>query len=424
MRHRLVPLRRLVVAGVALALMTAGVCVPTVTASAASSQRGPATGTFDPAPMRGLLSRLPDPVVAGAVIRVAGGDQAPSWSGTAGGVSRGAHFRIGSVTKIFTSTIVLQLAAERRIALEAPVRCYLPALIPASYGNVTVHELLDHTSGLPAPAGVPGPADGPGWWRESVSPRDVVRKAFAAAASKGAGQPPKPGSVQQYNGVNTFVLGLLVERVTGHTFTNELTRRIIGPLGLHHTSLPRPDDMSIPTPHARGYVGVDEVSEQSPWAWAEGGIISTTADLDRFMTALFRGRLLPPAQQKLAFTVPDVPSAPTNTNCINKVSCLSAGGLMRITLDNGATVWGKTGSLPGWTNGLFTTRDLKRRVVYSLNPTGTASERPYVLAVLNATFEPSVQGRRGAAPSGGAPSTEGSAALRSPTNRLEESHSR
>ncbi|MDT0549117.1 MULTISPECIES: serine hydrolase domain-containing protein [Streptomyces] len=386
MHHRPSALRRLAVTGVALAVITAGTCVPAAMASAAGPQQAAVADSFDPAPMRDLLGHLPDPVVAGALVRVAGDGPAMPWAGTAGEVSRDAHFRIGSVTKIFTSTVVLQLAAEHRIAVDAPVRRYLPDLIPAAYGAVTVRELMDHTSGLPAPAGIPGPADGPGWWQKSVSPRDVVHNAFAAAASQ-ATQPTEPDSVQQYNGVNTFVLGLLVEKVTGRSFNDELTRRIILPLGLRDTSLPASDDLSIATPHARVYVGADEVTEQSPWAWAEGGMISTAADLDRFMTALFRGRLLPPAQQKLAFTVPNVASAPTNTNCINGTSCFSAGGLMRVTLDNGVTVWGKTGSLPGWTNGVFATRDLTRRVVYSLNPTGTASERPYVMAVINAAFE-------------------------------------
>ncbi|MER7159472.1 serine hydrolase domain-containing protein [Streptomyces lydicus] len=386
MRHRPAAVRRLIVAGVALAAITAGACVPAAMASAETPQRAAVAASFDPAPMRELLTRLPDRVVAGALVRVAGDGRAMPWTGTAGEGSRDAHFRIGSVTKTFTSTVVLQLAAERHIDIEAPVRRYLPDLIPAAYGTVTVRELLDHTSGLPAPAGIPGPADGPGWWRKSVSPQDVVRKAFAAAKSHEVAQSPKPERVQQYNGVNTFVAGLLVEKVTGRTFKDELTRRIIRPLGLRNTSLPSSEDMSVPTPHARVYIGEDEVTEQSPWAWAEGGMISTAADLDRFMTALFRGRLLPPAQQKLAFTVPDVASAPTNTNCINKTSCFSAGGLMRVTLDNGVTVWGKTGSLPGWTNGVFATRNLKRRVAYSLNPTGAASERPYVMAVLNSAF--------------------------------------
>ncbi|MGW9046590.1 hypothetical protein ACWGQL_29095 [Streptomyces lydicus] len=67
-------------------------------------------------------------------------------------------------------------------------------------------------------------------------------------------------------------------------------------------------------------------------------------------------------------------------------SCFSAGGLMRATLDNDVTVWGNTGSLPGWTNGVFATRNLKRRAAYGLNPTGTASERLYVMALLNSAF--------------------------------------
>ncbi|MFI1333184.1 serine hydrolase domain-containing protein [Streptomyces sp. NPDC020845] len=389
MRRRPSVFCRSAVIGMALAAVTAGLALPVSTAAAASPRPPQAAAAarlspFDPAAMRELLAGLPDPVVSGALVRVAQGGSGRPWAGYAGEVPQGAHFRIGSVTKAFTSTVVLQLVAERRIVLDAPVRRYLPELIPDAYQEVTVRQLLDHTSGLPAPAGIPGPADGPGWWLKSVSPREVVRAAFANA--EGGGTAPRPGSVQQYNGVNTFVVGLLVEKVTGHTFAQELGRRVIRPLGLRDTSLPAASDTSIAIPHARPRLGGDEVTEQSPWAWAEGGMISTAADLDRFLTALFRGRLLPPAEQRLAFTVPRASSAPDNENCINGTACFSIGGLMRVTLDNGVTVWGKTGSQPGWTTGMFATRDLTRRVVYSLNPTGAASERPYVMAVLNAAF--------------------------------------
>ncbi|MEU4212418.1 serine hydrolase domain-containing protein [Streptomyces sp. NPDC026206] len=390
MHHRRSTFHRMAVTGVALAAMTSGAGIPAATAAAAASRPSAASvaASFDPAPMRGLLARLPDPVVTSALVKVSGDGPGTPWTGAAGKVPRDAHFRIGSVTKVFTSTVMLQLVAEHRIAIDAPVRRYLPDLIPYEYRTVTVRQILDHTSDLPAPAGIPGPADGPGWWLKSIAPQDVVGKAFAAAAAarRGTSRPPRPGSIQQYNGVNTFVAGLLVEKVTGRSFKDELDRRIIRPLGLRSTSLPSADDTSIPAPHARVRVGTDEVTEQSPWAWAEGGMISTATDLDRFMTALFRGRLLPPAQQKLAFTVPHVPSAPANKNCINGTSCFSAGGLMRIKLDNGTTVWGKTGSRPGWTNGTFVTSDLKRRVIYSINPTGTASELPYVLAIINTAF--------------------------------------
>jgi D-alanyl-D-alanine carboxypeptidase len=70
-------------------------------------------------------------------------------------------------------------------------------------------------------------------------------------------------------------------------------------------------------------------------------------------------------------------------------ACFSAG-LTTTTLPNGVTVWGKTGSVPGYTSGVFATRDLRRVLVYSLNPTGNAngSETPYVVRVAAATFDP------------------------------------
>ncbi|MEU3891881.1 serine hydrolase [Streptomyces sp. NPDC029041] len=170
------------------------------------------------------------------------------------------------------------------------------------------------------------------------------------------------------------------------TFTSELEHRIIQPLRLRHSSLPAADDPTIPSPHAEVYVDGQDVTEQSPYPWAEGGMISTAADLDRFLTALFRGRLLPPAQQKLVFEVPKVQSAAGNTNCGGQRACYSVGGLLRHQLPDGEYVWGKTGSRPGWDNGIFATRDLRHRVVYSLNPTGTGNDLPYIKALVNAAL--------------------------------------
>ncbi|MFC3898711.1 serine hydrolase [Lentzea rhizosphaerae] len=144
---------------------------------------------------------------------------------------------------------------------------------------------------------------------------------------------------------------------------------------------------AIPTPHAQVYVNGDDVTEQSPYPWAEGGIISTAADLDRFLVALFQGRLLPRARQRLLFEVPSVPGAVTNTKyCFGTESCFSAGGLMRYRLPSGEHAWGKTGSRPGWDNGFFATRDLRHRVVYSLNPTGRGSDLDHVKAIVGAAL--------------------------------------
>ncbi|MFF9347908.1 serine hydrolase domain-containing protein [Streptomyces sp. NPDC014734] len=363
MRSRLAP------ALVAAALL-AGAALPAAAAGpppAAARTTPPASVAASARPSaQDIVDSLPRTVYAGALIRRDGVGAAM------GPVVPDAHFRIGSTTKIFTQTVVLQLVAERRIGLDAPVRAYLPTLVPAAYERVTVRHLLDHTSGFPRPARTPGPDDGAGWWLRSVTPAGLLSASFAATDPLRT--PPEPGSVQQYNGLNAFALGLIVEKATGHSFAHELRQRVILPLGLRHTSLPAADDPAIPSPHARVYVGGDDVTEQSPYPWAEGGMISTAADLDRFLTALFRGRLLPPAQQKLVFAVPhDASSAPTNTSCPGGEPCFSVGGLMRYELPDGRTAWGKTGSRPGWDNGFFATEDLEHRVVYSLNPTGADS---------------------------------------------------
>ncbi|MGW3494302.1 serine hydrolase domain-containing protein [Streptomyces sp. NPDC001020] len=370
---------RLAVTALALAAaLTAGAALPATAAGVASTAPVPARST-----VQDILDQLPDDVVAGALVRRDG------VGATAGPVTADAYFRIGSVTKVFTNTVVLQLVAERRIDVDAPARRYVPGLMPAAYDRVTVRQLLDHTSGLPKPAATPGPADGPGWWLKSVSPRDFLRESFAAASDT----PPARHPEQQYNGLNSFVLGLIVEEVTGHSFAEELERRILGPLHLSHTSLPAADDPTIPSPHAQVFVDGQDVSEQSPYPWVEGGMISTAADLDRFITALFRGRLLPPAEQKLAFHVPRVKSAADNTSCFGKHACFSVGGLMRYKLPSGEYAWGKTGSRPGWDNGFFATRSLGHRVVYSLNPTGAGSDLQRIQEIVTVSLADPEAGR-------------------------------
>ncbi|WP_119581563.1 serine hydrolase domain-containing protein [Streptomyces europaeiscabiei] len=369
---------RIRLAVTALFLATAlavGAAPPGTAAMAAAGAPAPTPPT-----VQDVLDRLPDDVVAGALVRRDGVGAA------AGPVTADAHFRIGSVTKVFTNTVVLQLVAGHRIDMDAPARRYVPGVMPGAYDRVTVRQLLNHTSGLPRPAATPGPADGPGWWLKSVTPQNALRDSFATATATATATDsppaPAPSAEQQYNGLNSLVLGLIIERVTGHSLAQELERRIIRPLRLLHTRLPAAADPTIPSPHAQVYVDGQNVTEQSPYPWAEGGMISTAADLDRFLTALFRGRLLPPAQQKLVFEVPKVNSAATNTNCSGPAACYSIGGLMRHQLPNGEYAWGKTGSRPGWDNGFFATRDLRHRVVYSLNPTGAGSDLAHIKAIV------------------------------------------
>ncbi|MEU4732786.1 serine hydrolase domain-containing protein [Streptomyces sp. NPDC023588] len=325
---------RLTVTCMALAAVATGLAAAP-TATAAPSVLASHHDTRDATAVQALLATLPDGVTDAAVVRVAGGGMRGLYTGTAGEVEADGRFPVGSVTKVFTDAVVLQLVAEHRIGIDEPVRRHLPELLPANYASVTVRQLLDHTSDLPRPARVP------------LDPRGVVAASFAADAAGRPGRVPAPGTVQQYNGLNSFVAGLLVEEVTGRSYIHELDRRILRPLALRSTGLS--EDPAI------------------AWAWSEGGLTSTPGDLDAFLKALLGGRLLPPAQQRHLFEVPAVPGAPENTSCPTGTACFSAGGLMGIEL-NGKKIWGKTGSSGGWTSGVFASTDDHRRTVYTLRP--------------------------------------------------------
>ncbi|MGW2250890.1 serine hydrolase domain-containing protein [Kitasatospora sp. NPDC001660] len=386
----------LAAAGALAATLTvaAGTPAPAAEPSAAPagvSATASALPPLNPAAVRKALDARPEADVSAAFVRVTG--SAGSLDATSGDdVDTGGRFRIGSISKVFTATVVLQLAAEGRIDLDGTVQQYLPDVLPKDFPPVKVGQLLDHTSGLP------GGSDG--FWGDGTTawfadhrldgpdPEDVV------ATMAGQKMAFDPGTEQQYNGMNTFVAGLLVEQVTGRSYAHELRERVIRPLGLHDTSLPDADDARLRHPASHPYLTVADpdggshrvdVTEQSPWPWAEGGMISSAPDLDRFMTALFRGSLLPPAQQEKLFTVPDVPVAAGSSHCPGNKACMSMG-LERLE-QGGLVAWGKTGSRPGYTSGVFASRDLSRKVVYSVNPTGLAgAENPYALKVLVTAF--------------------------------------
>ncbi|MEU0839330.1 serine hydrolase domain-containing protein [Streptomyces sp. NPDC005962] len=411
--------RALATATALLAAVSAGAAAP-ATATAATTAPAPApapthralTPPLNPKALQEALDELPKHQVSGALALVSGEDG--RWAGTSGvgnlrtgePVPSNGSFRIGSASKVFTSAVVLQLAAEHRLSVDDYVKDHLPGLLPGAFDKVTIGQLLNHTSGLPAKGGEEFWGDGTSQWfvdhRFESWPIEHIVKTLV-----GDNDPMyAPGSAQTYNGVNTFVAGLIVEKVTGRSFAEEVRSRITRPLGLRHTYVPDVGDARLPGPHSHGYLtvtGADggsrraDVTEQAAWPWAEGGMISTAADLDRFMTALFRGRLLPPAQQKLLFTVPDVPNV-QNKNCAQNPdparnrACFSMG-LMRFRQD-GREIWGKTGSRPGYTSGMFATRDLSRRIAYSVNPTElTGAESPYVAQLVMSAFLPTDQTR-------------------------------
>ncbi|NEB80901.1 beta-lactamase family protein [Streptomyces sp. SID14478] len=289
------------------------------------------------------------------------------WFGTAGVADTttrrtlrpGDRFRIGSTTKTFTATVLLQLVGEGRLALGDSVEKWLPGVVRGNGhdGNrITVRQLLNHTSGIFNYTNDPQFAAnlvGPGFLEhrfDSVTPGQLVKTAMSHAPDFA------PGTSWAYSNTNFILAGMIAEKVTGHPLATEVTRRIIVPLGLTHTYLPG-RNTGILGPHGKAYskllvpdpaAPVYDVTELNPsWAGSAGDMISTTGDINRFYSALLSGRLLRPAEQKAMFT-----TVPT----VNWIPNTEYGlGMIAQTLSCGTTVWGHGGTIHGslsWAMGL------------------------------------------------------------------------
>jgi D-alanyl-D-alanine carboxypeptidase len=209
------------------------------------------------------------------------------------------------------------------LCLDEPVDRYLPGLLPAAYARATVRHLLDHRSGLPSPSW----PDGVEWQIEHrfdrYTPEQLVRMALEN------GREFEPGEWQHYTNMGYIVAAVLIRRITGRSYAEEIHRRIVRRLCLEDTLVPG-NDPEIRGPHAHGYQVLDgELIDVTRWNQsstpAAGDMISSLRDLDAFVQALFGGRLLPPAQQRDLFAVPAVPDSQTGARPPRTGPCLTAG---------------------------------------------------------------------------------------------------
>ncbi|MEU3459228.1 serine hydrolase domain-containing protein [Streptomyces sp. NPDC006733] len=255
------------------------------------------------------------------------------------------RLRAGSVTKTFTATVVLQLAAEHRLDPQAPVDRYLPGLISGNgYDGrkISVRQLLQHTSGLPDYLDA-ADWDHPEQLRyRHFEPRDLIARALRLPP------PDRPaGSAFHYATTNYLAAGLIIEKVTGRSAESEITRRIIGPLALRDTSWPG-DDPHLRGPHSHSYWVPEESGgrvDGTDWNMTFGGtggaLVSSPADLERFFGALLGGRLLPPAQLSL---MQDTVAADPDRLWPGARYGL---GLISSPLRCGGVWWGHAGTVPG-----------------------------------------------------------------------------
>jgi D-alanyl-D-alanine carboxypeptidase len=264
------------------------------------------------------------------------------------------RFRIGSVTKTFVATVVLQLAGERKLSLEDSLEHWLPAMVPNGQ-RITVRRLLNMTSGLYDYTNDPRIARpylagnfGYVWTPRRLIGIAVSHKPLFA-----------PGTSWAYCNTCYVVLGLIVEQATGHSIGAELNRRIFTPLHLRATTFDTQQRMA--EQHSHGYFRdgkqlVDRTLLSPSPAWAAGAIVSTADDVATFFRALYRGRLLRP----------ELLRAMRTTVAAYSQTARYGLGLARFPTRCG-TLWGNHGDITGFSTDAWNSKDAQRQFVLFTN---------------------------------------------------------
>jgi D-alanyl-D-alanine carboxypeptidase len=274
----------------------------------------------------------------------------------------GDRTRIASTAKAFSGAVALSLVSKGRLSLGDTIGERLPGL-PEAWHDVTLRQLLDHTSGIP-----------------DFSLEEGYRQAVFASLKK-APPPEKlltyvygedllfePGTRYHYSNSDNIAVGLMVESATGRSYEEQLRQRVYAPLGLKKTTLPR--GANLRAPYVHGYD--NDPSENPPedysevmaagWLWASGGIVSTPSDMNDFIRGYVSGDLFEGGtraqQRRVVEGGSSEPPGPGD----------NSAGLAVFRYRTGCgTVWGHTGNTPGYTQFMAASPDGSRSVVVSVN---------------------------------------------------------
>jgi D-alanyl-D-alanine carboxypeptidase len=211
-------------------------------------------------------------------------------------MTKDVFVRIGSETKTFTVTALLQLVDDGKVGLDDPISKYVRG-VPNGH-RITLRHLAEMRSGL-----YPYTFD-PDFQRDllsdptrSFTPEEVLAYGYRHRNTF------EPGQQFQYSNSNLVLLGLVIERVTGQRLADVIERRVLRPARLRHTLFP--EGSEFPEPHPRGYTDqtlsgeVADATDWNPsWAWAAGAMISDLHDLRRWARIVATGTLLSPETQR------------------------------------------------------------------------------------------------------------------------------
>lgn len=206
-------------------------------------------------------------------------------------------FRLGSITKQFTSILIMQLVEEGKIKLDGKLSDYVPDYPKEAGEKVTVFHLLNHTSGIPSYTGLPKFFEEKS--RDPYSPDEFIKTFWEMDFEF------EPGSKYRYNNSGYFLLGVIIEKVTGKPYEKVLQEKILEPLGLkdsgydhHETILERRAAAYEKSPG--GYVNAAYLDMSLPYA--AGSLYSTVEDLYKWDQVLYTDKLISNQSKKKMFT--------------------------------------------------------------------------------------------------------------------------
>ncbi|WP_328544778.1 serine hydrolase domain-containing protein [Streptomyces europaeiscabiei] len=292
------------------------------------------------------------------------------------------HFRVGSITKTFVSTVLLQLEAEGRLTLDDKVDKWLPGVVRGKGHDgrrMTLRQLLNHTSGIADYTSdkqfVKDVFLAEGFFENRYrtwSPRELVGIAMKHEPDFA------PGADWSYSNTNYVLAGMVIEKATGNSYGHEIRARIIEPLGLRDTKVPGTVP-NLPGPHSRAYSKLAETADgrtydvtrfNSSAAGAAGGMISDADDLNRFISALLRGKLLPEKQLAEMKNVIPVDGDRGGYGL----------GLITYKLSCGVQLWGHSGGIHGSLSETATTADGRHTLTYNFNSDWAGDSLPIMEA--------------------------------------------